>query len=158
MVEIEFIKHDEAGFIFSLNDTCNLTVLCGYALGAIDHKKADVCTSDGSLCAHGGENFYGRVHLSAAADTGGINEGVKFSEEFVRNVYSITSCSSYIRYDGALVFENGIDKRRFSSIGFSYDSDLETFFFDNFFSFFDITLKRFYNGIDGVCEEPHVFS
>ena len=46
MIEIELVGDDQAGLLFLLNHTGDLTILRGDALGKVDNEEANVCATN----------------------------------------------------------------------------------------------------------------
>ena len=130
--EVPLVSDDEAGLVLLLDGAGNLAIHGSDAGIEIDDEKTEVGATNRTLAAHGGKDFHRGVHLGALAQTGGVDESVAFAVAGVRDVDGIAGGARYLGDDGALVFEDGIDERRFAGVGTTHDCDLEAFALDRF--------------------------
>ena len=94
----------------------NLFILFSYAFHCVKNHQNYVATIH---CAQGTHNavFFNRfVNLRFTTHTSSINEQITLTITYNRSVNCITSCASYITYDGTLFAYQRIKDRRFANV------------------------------------------
>lgn len=152
MVEIEFIKNDEAGLFLFEDELSDLAVLCGNTFCEVDDKHAEIGAADGFFGADRRENLDGVIAFTTRPEAGGIDEGEIFASERVGEVYRVASGSCDFGDDCAFVLEDGVDEGGFSGVRLADDSQLDAGFFGDFHDLFGFDVEGLDEGIDFIDE------